>query len=79
MADPSFLSTGGIRIENSGVEPADIPSFGNFFDQDQYIDNPFGKDFIKLEIDVEKFGTNKTSKLTILYTMYVYILFSYYF
>ena len=34
-----------------------------FFDEDMYVDNPFGKDFIKLEIDHERFDTNKTSKM----------------
>ena len=49
-------------MEDYGVKSSEIQSFGNFFDQDQYVDNPFGKDFIKLEIDVDRFGTNKTSK-----------------
>ena len=32
-----------------------------FFTENPYIDNPFGKDFIKLEVDLERFETNKTS------------------
>ena len=62
LEDPSYQQHGGIRIEDAGVNSEEIQSFGNFFDQNQYVDNPFGKDFIKLEIDVDRFGTNKTSK-----------------
>ena len=62
LEDTSYQPFGGIKIEDSGVKSEEIKSFGNFFDQDQYVDNPFGKDFIKLEIDVDRFGTNKTSK-----------------
>ena len=40
----------------------DEESFDKFFNENQYIDNPFGKDFIKLEVDLERFDTNKTSK-----------------
>ena len=36
-------------------------SFDKFFSENQYIDNPFGKDFIKLEVDLDRFDTNKTS------------------
>ena len=36
-------------------------SFDKFFTENPYIDNPFGKDFIKLEVDLERFETNKTS------------------
>merc|ERR1712079_68358 len=35
-------------------------SFEEFFTENQYIDNPFGKDFIKLEVDLDRFDTNKT-------------------
>ena len=37
-------------------------SFDKFFNENQYIDNPFGKDFIKLEVDLDRFDTNKTGK-----------------
>jgi len=60
LEDPSYQPHGGIRIEDAGVKSEEIQSFGNFFDQNQYVDNPFGNDFIKLEIDVDRFGTNKT-------------------
>ena len=36
-------------------------SFERFFTENKYIDNPFGKDFIKLEVDLDRFDTNKTS------------------
>ena len=39
----------------------DDNSFDKFFTDNTYIDNPFGKDFIKLEVDLERFDTNKTS------------------
>ena len=62
LEDPSYQPFDGKGMEDYGVKSSEIQSFGNFFDQDQYVDNPFGKDFIKLEIDVDRFGTNKTSK-----------------
>ena len=40
-----------------------VPSFENFFNDDSigsYLRNPFGEDFIKLEIDQNNFRTNKT-------------------
>ena len=40
-----------------------MPSFENFFNDDSigsYLRNPFGEDFIKLEIDQNNFRTNKT-------------------
>ena len=40
-----------------------MPSFENFFSDDSigsYLRNPFGEDFIKLEIDQNNFRTNKT-------------------
>ena len=44
-----------------------MPSFENFFDDDSigsYLRNPFGEDFIKLEIDQKSFRTNKTKVST---------------
>ena len=62
MKDPPFPSNGGIRIDETRPS-GKIPSFDGFFEEDMYVDNPFGKDFIKLEIDHERFDTNKTSKI----------------
>ena len=42
-------------------------SFEEFFTENQYIDNPFGKDFIKLEVDLDRFETNKTSRDSFLF------------
>ena len=63
QADPTFPTaypTGqGISIVES--DSVDVPSFQNFFgNQKNYLDNPFGGDFIKLEIDRDRFDTNKT-------------------
>jgi len=63
QADPTFptvFPTGqGISIVES--DSADVPSFKNFFNsQNNYMENPFGGDFIKLEIDRDRFDTNKT-------------------
>ena len=44
-----------------------MPSFETFFDDDSigsYLRNPFGEDFIKLEIDQKSFRTNKTKVST---------------
>merc|ERR1719282_1751965 len=41
-------------------DPPFPPAGGISFDEDMYVDNPFGKDFIKLEIDHDRFDTNKT-------------------
>jgi len=64
IADPNFPTAfpagPGISIVDS--DPVDVPSFDNFFqNQNSYLDNPFGGDFIKLEIDTERFDTNKTA------------------
>jgi len=59
MKDPPFPPAGGIRIDETRTS-GEIPSFDGFFDEDMYVDNPFGKDFIKLEIDHDRFDTNKT-------------------
>ena len=66
MNDKPFRAgAGGIRIEETTDDELDIPSFDNFFKQNKYVDNPFGKDFIKLEVDLDKFSTNKTSMVKI--------------
>jgi len=62
-ADPTFPTAfptpSGITIVDSDVD--DVPGFDNFFSkQKSYLDNPFGGDFIKLEIDRDRFDTNKT-------------------
>lgn len=46
-----------------------MPSFENFFSDDSigsYLRNPFGEDFIKLEIDQSNFRTNKTKVIMVL-------------
>ena len=46
-----------------------VPSFENFFSDDSissYLRNPFGEDFIKLEIDQSNFRTNKTKVIMVL-------------
>ena len=51
-----------------------MPSFEDFFDDDSigsYLRNPFGEDFIKLEIDQNNFRTNKTKVM--LNTLIVWI------
>jgi hypothetical protein len=63
QADPTFPTafptSQGISIVES--DSADVPSFENFFNsQKNYLENPFGGDFIKLEIDRDRFDTNKT-------------------
>jgi len=63
QADPTFPTAfptnQGISIVES--DSVDVPSFENFFsNQKNYLDNPFGGDFIKLEIDRDRFDTNKT-------------------
>ena len=63
QADPTFPTvypTGqGIKVVQS--DPVDIPSFDNFLgSKKSYLKNPFGGDFIKLEIDHDRFDTNKT-------------------
>ena len=66
MNDKPFRAgAGGIRIEETTDDELDIPSFDNFFKQNKYVDNPFGKDFIKLEVDLDNFSTNKTSMVNI--------------
>ena len=57
---PSFFSGPKMLWEQ-------VPSFENFFDDDSigsYLRNPFGEDFIKLEIDQKSFRTNKTKVST---------------
>ena len=58
MNDPKFPQISSLSEEPKGS------SFNDFFkkEEQQYVDNPFGKDFIKLEVDPARFGTNKTSK-----------------
>ena len=63
-ADPNFPTAfpagQGISIVES--DSVEVPSFENFFsNQNSYLDNPFGGDFIKLEIDPDRFDTNKTA------------------
>jgi len=57
-------SSQGIRIEETpATADVKVPSFENFFNDDSigsYLRNPFGEDFIKLEIDQNNFRTNKT-------------------
>ena len=46
-----------------------MPSFENFFSDDSigsYLRNPFGEDFIKLEIDQNNFRTNKSKVIMVL-------------
>jgi len=61
---PSFPPSQGIRIEETpATADVKVPSFENFFSDDSigsYLRNPFGEDFIKLEIDQSNFRTNKT-------------------
>merc|ERR1719391_2013145 len=60
----SFPTRQGIRIEEThAADDVKVPSFENFFNDDSigsYLRNPFGEDFIKLEIDQNNFRTNKT-------------------
>jgi len=61
--DPNFPTAfpGGSGISIVESDTVDAPSFENFFKkQNNYLDNPFGGDFIKLEIDRDRFDTNKT-------------------
>ena len=60
LADPAFPTVAGLDIDHD----PDLASFEDFFkdNDNQYVDNPFGKDFIKLEVDLDRFDTNKTSK-----------------
>ena len=74
MSDTLFPPSSGIRIEETMPSHKEIPSFSNFFDSEKYIDNPFGKDFIKLEIDVDRFSTNKTSMIMILFIHSLYFI-----
>ena len=60
LADPAFPTVAGLNLD----QDPDLASFDDFFkdNDNQYVDNPFGKDFIKLEVDLDRFDTNKTSK-----------------
>ena len=64
LADPAFPTVASLDVD----EDPDFTSFQDFFKENdkQYVDNPFGKDFIKLEVDLDRFDTNKTSKIPIL-------------
>ena len=54
-----------------------VPSFENFFNDDSigsYLRNPFGEDFIKLEIDQNNFRTNKTKVVMMMVIMMIMLM-----
>ena len=64
-----FFSVDGSVPFNEVFHHLQVPSFENFFSDDSigsYLRNPFGEDFIKLEIDQSNFRTNKTKVIMVL-------------